>query len=153
MAPRPARRSTIGSLPNGCNRAAGRRPLRDALAAARLEAKAGRQALIDEVTAVAAKAMERDAPSKVKALQAQWQMQAKAFTLAQRDERVLWEKFRAACNAVFDAREAKRKQEDVVKHESHRALEAICLELEQLAAATDRDADRSSTRSARPFAR
>ena len=40
---------------------------------------------------------------------------------------------------VFDAREAKRKQEDVVKHESHRALEAICLELEQLAAATDKD--------------
>ena len=37
-------------------------PLRDALAAARLEAKAGRKALIDEVTAVAAKAMERDAP-------------------------------------------------------------------------------------------
>jgi hypothetical protein len=114
-------------------------PLRDVLAAARHEAKAGRQALIDEATAVAAKAMERDAPSKVKALQAQWQMQAKAFTLAQRDERVLWEQFRAACNAVFDAREAKRKQEDGVKHESHRALEAICLELEQLAVATGKD--------------
>jgi hypothetical protein len=114
-------------------------PLRDALAAARLEAKAGRQALIDEANAVAAKAMERDAPSKVKALQAQWQVQAKAFTLPQRDERVLWEQFRAACNAVFDAREAKRKHEDVAKHESHRALEAICLELEQLAAATDKD--------------
>ena len=114
-------------------------PLRDALAAARLEAKAGRQALIDEAKAVAAKAMERDAPSKVKALQAQWQAQAKSFTLAQRDERVLWEQFRAACNAVFDVREAKRKQEDVVKRESHRALEAICVELEQLAAATDKD--------------
>ena len=114
-------------------------PLRDALAAARLEAKAGRKALIDEVTAVAAKAMDRDAPSKVKAIQAQWQMQAKAFTLAQRDERALWEQFRAACNAVFDAREAKRKQEDVVKHESHRALEAICREVEQLAVATDKD--------------
>jgi hypothetical protein len=114
-------------------------PLRDALAAARLEAKAGRQALIDEATAVAARAMERDAPSKVKALQTQWQTQARSFTLAQRDERVLWEQFRAACNAVFEAREAKRKQEHDVKHESHRALEAICVELEQLAAATDKD--------------
>jgi len=114
-------------------------PLRDALAAARDEAKAGRRALIDEATALAAKAMERDAPSRVKTLQARWQEQAKAFTLPQRDERPLWEQFRAACNAVFDARHAQRKQEDVAKHEGQRALEAICGELEQLAAATDKD--------------
>ena len=114
-------------------------PLRDALAAARDAAKAGRRALIDEATALAANAMERDAPSRVKSLQTRWQEQAKAFTLPQRDERPLWEQFRAACNAVFDARHAQRKQEDVAKHESQRALEAICGELEQLAAATDQD--------------
>ena len=114
-------------------------PLRDALAAARDEAKAGRRALIDEATALAAKAMERDAPSRVKTLQARWQEQAKAFTLPQRDERPLWEQFRAACNAVFDARHAQRKQEDVARHESQHALEAICGELEQLAVATDKD--------------
>jgi exonuclease SbcC len=114
-------------------------PLRDALAAARLEAKAGRQALIDEATALAGEAMQRDAPSRVKALQAKWQAQSKGIALAQRDERALWEQFRAACTAVFDAREAKRKQDDGVKHESRRALEAICVEVEQLAAATDRD--------------
>ncbi len=114
-------------------------PLRDALAAARDEAKAGRRALIDEATALAAKAMERDAVSRVKALQTRWQEQAKAFTLPQRDERPLWEQFRAACNAVFDARHAQRKQEDVARHESQRALEAICGELEQLAAATGTD--------------
>ena len=114
-------------------------PLRDALAAARDQAKAGRQALIDEVTALAGKAMERDVPSQVKAIQAKWQAQAKGFALAQRDERALWEQFRAACDAVFDARQAKRKQEDGVKHENRRALEAICAELEQLAVATDKD--------------
>ncbi len=113
-------------------------PLRDALAAARTQAKAGRQALIDEVTALAGAAMERDAPSRVKAIQARWQAQAKGFGLAQRDERALWEQFRSACNAVFDARQAKRKEADGVKHEHHRALEAICVELEQLAAATDK---------------
>ncbi len=114
-------------------------PLRDALAAARDQAKAARQALIDEVTALAAKAMERDAPSQVKAIQARWQAQAKELSLAQRDERALWEQFRAACDAVFEARQAKRKQEDGVKHEQRRALEEICVELERLAAATDSD--------------
>ena len=114
-------------------------PLRDALAAARVEAKAGRQALIDEVTALATQAMERDAPSRVKALQVRWQEQARAFVLPQRDERPLWEQFRAACDAVFAARHAKRKQDDVAKQESRRALETICVELEQLAAATDPD--------------
>ena len=87
-------------------------PLRDALSAARDQAKARRVALIEEATALAAKAMERDAPSQVKAIQARWQAQAKELTLAQRDERALWEQFRAACDAVFEAREAKRKQED-----------------------------------------
>ena len=113
-------------------------PLRDALSAARDKAKAGRQALIDEAVAVGAKAMDRDAPSQVKALQARWQEQAKALALAQRDERVLWEQFRAACDAVFTARDAKRKEEDGRKHESRRALDDLCAEMEKLAAATDK---------------
>ena len=113
-------------------------PLREALATARVLAKAERQTLIDEVKALAATAMERDAPSRVKAIQARWQAQAKELGLAQRDERALWEEFRSACNAVFDARKAKRKEADGVKHEHQRALEAICVELEQLAAATDK---------------
>ncbi len=114
-------------------------PLRDALAVARDRAKADRQALIDEATALAGQAMERDVPTRVKALQARWQSQAKALALAQRDERVLWERFRAACDAVFEARQATRKQEDGVKHENRRALETVCAELEQLATAADKD--------------
>jgi DNA repair protein SbcC/Rad50 len=114
-------------------------PLRDALAAAREEAKAKRVALIDEVTALSAKAMDRDVPSQVKTIQARWQSQAKELALPQRDERALWERFRAACDAVFSAREAKRKQEDAVKDEGRRALEDLCLAVEQLAAATDKD--------------
>jgi exonuclease SbcC len=112
-------------------------PLRDALSGARDQAKAGRQALIDEALAVGAKAMERDAPSQIKALQARWQEQAKALSLTQRDERALWEQFRAACDAVFTARDAKRKEEDGRKHESRRALDDLCAEMEKLAAATD----------------
>jgi hypothetical protein len=112
-------------------------PLRDALATVRDEAKATRQRLIDEATALAAKAAERDAPSQVKALQARWQEQAKALSLTQRDERALWEQFRAACDAVFAARNAKRKEEDGRRHEHRHALEEVCAGLERLAAASE----------------
>jgi hypothetical protein len=123
-------------------------PLRDALAGARDQAKAARQALIDEVTSLAARALERDAPSQVKAIQARWQEQAKAMALPQRDERALWERFRAACDAVFAARHAKRKDEDDRRHESRRALDDVCAALERLAAAADRD-EQDVRRSAR----
>ncbi len=114
-------------------------PVRDALSAARNQAKAERQALIAEATALAAKAMERDAPSHVKELQARWQAHAKATSLAQRDERELWEQFRTACNAVFDARKSSRKEADHRKHEQRRAFETLCEQLEQLARSTDAD--------------
>lgn len=108
-------------------------PARDALGSARDEAKARRVMLIEEASALGAKPMERDTPSQVKALQARWQAQAKEITLPQRDERALWERFRAACNAVFEAREAKRKVDDEKKHAGRRALEDLCAKLEELA--------------------
>lgn len=114
-------------------------PLRDALSAVRDRAKADRQALIAEAGTLASEAMERGAASRVKAIQAKWQEQAKALPLAQREERALWEQFRAACDAVFSARQTKRKEEDSRKHEHRRALEDICVQLEQLARAQDRD--------------
>ena len=114
-------------------------PARDALSSARDEAKARRVALIAEVTALAATAMDRDAPGKVRAIQARWQTEAKELALLQRDERALWEQFRAACDAVFQARDASRKQEDDKKHEGRRALEELCAQVEQLAHATDKD--------------
>jgi hypothetical protein len=77
--------------------------------------------------------MEPGTPSQVKAIQAKWQEQAKTVPLAQRDERALWEPFRAACDAVFGARQAKRKEEDSRKDEHRRALEDICVQLDKLA--------------------
>ncbi|TSA12767.1 MAG: DUF349 domain-containing protein [Betaproteobacteria bacterium] len=108
-------------------------PLRDALSAVRERAKSGRRTLIDEVTALAANAMEREMPSQVKAIQARWQAQAKELPLAQRDERTLWMQFRAACDAVFDARQSKRKEEDGRKNEHRHALQDLCAQTEQLA--------------------
>jgi hypothetical protein len=113
-------------------------PARNVLGAARDQAKAGRQALIEEVRALAAKATDRDTPSQVKAIQARWQEQARSTTLAQRDERALWDQFRAACDAVFETRQAKRKQEDSKKSENRRGLEEVCVQLESLSSATDK---------------
>jgi DNA repair protein SbcC/Rad50 len=113
-------------------------PLRDALSTARAHAKVRRLALIEEAVALAAQALERDAPAKVKDIQAQWQAQAKQLALTQRDERVLWEQFRAACDAIFQAREAKSQQEGSLMREARAALENICVQLEQLASATDK---------------
>lgn len=114
-------------------------PLRDALSGARAQAKSERQALIAEAQALAAQALERDTPAKVKALQARWQAQAKHVPLAPRDERVLWGQFRAACNAVFEARASARQQADCRQQEQRRAFEVLCGQLEQLARASDVD--------------
>jgi hypothetical protein len=114
-------------------------PVRDALTQAREQAKAARRTLIDEATALVPKAMQRDVPSQVKAIQARWQEQAKAMSLAQRDERALWEEFRAACDAVFEARQSRRREEDSRKSEGRRALEELCAEVERLAHAGDKD--------------
>jgi len=114
-------------------------PLRDALSAARDLAKEGRNKLIEEAGALASRAMERDTPSRLKAIQARWQEQAKAMAISPRDERVLWKQFRSTCDSVFNARDAGRKDEDARKHEFRRALEDLCLQLEQLARETDQD--------------
>ena len=112
-------------------------PARDALAAARNKAKSEREGLIAEATALQARAMERDTPSQVKAIQQRWQEHARQLSLAQRDERALWDQFRSACDAVFNARQAKRSEEENRKSEHRRSLEAIALQLEQLAQRKD----------------
>jgi exonuclease SbcC len=113
-------------------------PLRTALGAARDAAKQERRNLIDQVKALVEKAFDRDTPSQVKTIQAQWQQHAKGMSLAQRDERALWDEFRGACDAVFQARQEKRKEEDGAKHEVRHALEQLCAELDALAAAHDK---------------
>ncbi len=114
-------------------------PLQQALTAARLQARQQREALIVEAEALGARAAERDTPARVKELQARWQTHAKSIVLAQRDERTLWERFRAACNAVFDARTGSRKEADERRNVQRKALEALCDQMEQLAQPGDAD--------------
>lgn len=113
--------------------------VRQVLVTARGEGKAGREALIAEVKALAeSAATDREAPSKVKAIQQRWQAEAKAHPVGHRDERLLWEQFRAACDAVFEARNAKRKEADERKSEGRKALEEIAQRMDQLARETEK---------------
>ncbi len=114
-------------------------PLNEALSAARRQARQDREAFIAEAEALAAKGTERDLPARVKDLQARWQVHAKSIVLQQRDERALWERFRAACNAAFEARVGSRKEEDHRKQVQRRAFEALCEQLERLAQADGAD--------------
>jgi exonuclease SbcC len=114
-------------------------PLHDALSAARQEARQERETLIAEAEALAAKATDRDAPSRVKEMQARWQAHSKTIVLPQRDERALWERFRVACNAVFDARRGSRKEAEERKQGQRRAFEVLCERLERLAQSTEVD--------------
>ncbi len=114
-------------------------PLRELLAQERNEAKSGRLALIAEAEALLEKAQERDAPAQARALQARWTEHARAHPLAGRDERQLWERFRAACNAVFEARDAARKTQDERKRGERRAFEDVISEAEALARAEGGD--------------
>ncbi len=113
--------------------------VRQALVTARGEGKAGREALIAEVKALAESAAhDREAPAKVKAIQQRWQAEAKAHPVGHRDERLLWEQFRAACDNVFEARNAKRKEIDEKKGEGRKALEEIAQRMDQLARETEK---------------
>ena len=116
-------------------------PLRELLGQARGEAKAGRLALIAEAEALLARAQERDAPAQARALQSRWTEHAKANPIAGRDERALWERFRAACNAVFEARDSQRKETDNRRREQRRAFDELCEQAEQLAHAEQADGD------------
>jgi hypothetical protein len=137
------RGSTLGSVEPGAWKKLDARlkttlaPLHEALSAARKQARQEREALIAEAESMAAKGTERDLPARVKDLQARWQAHAKSVVLQQRDERALWERFRTACRAAFDARTGSRKEEDRRKQGQRKALEELCQQLETLAQSTD----------------
>jgi len=114
-------------------------PLRELIGQARGEAKSGRLTLIAEAEALLEKAQERDAPAQARQLQARWTEHAKAHPLAGRDERTLWDRFRAAVNAVFEARDNARKEVDERKRGERRAFEQLLGEAEALTASTDPD--------------
>jgi len=69
---------------------------------------------------------------RARALQARWTEHAKSHPLAGRDERTLWERFRAACNAVFRGARQPAQGGRQPQREQRRAFEELCEQAERL---------------------
>ncbi len=94
-----------------------------------------REALISEAQALSPD--QRAVVDQVRALQARWQEQAGSVPLKRKDEQALWDKFRAACDAIFAQRRAASETADNQRRDNLHAREEICAGLEQASPADE----------------
>ncbi|HZV66506.1 MAG TPA: DUF349 domain-containing protein [Telluria sp.] len=96
---------------------------------------AQREALIEQ--ALALNPQDRHALDTLRALQERWQEHARALPLERKAEQALWQRFRAACDAVFSKRKESAHAADAERRAHQTAKEAICVRLETAAADID----------------
>ncbi|RSZ58016.1 DUF349 domain-containing protein [Massilia atriviolacea] len=96
---------------------------------------AEREAMIAQVAAL--DAHDRHALDTLRALQERWQEHARAVPLERKSEQALWQKFRAACDAVFARRKESAHAADAERRSHQEAKDAISARLEQAAAEPD----------------
>jgi len=94
----------------------------------RKEETGQREALIDAVNALDPR--DRHALDAIRDIQQRWQQQARAVPLERRAEQMLWQRFRAACDAVFASRKESANALDAGRREHEAAKIAICEQLE-----------------------
>ncbi|MFZ6798229.1 DUF349 domain-containing protein [Undibacterium sp. Di24W] len=104
--------------------------LRQPLAARQQEEVALREALI--LSASQLDSAQKNAVDQLRQLQQRWQIQAASVPLPRKDDQALWERFRAACDAVFEKKRANVESADKLRQENLQAKEKICLELQQV---------------------
>lgn len=92
---------------------------------------AGREELIEQAKAV--NPHDRHALDVLRALQERWQEHAKALPLERKTEQALWQRFRAACDAVFASRKESAHAADAERRAHQQAKEAISARLEAAA--------------------
>ncbi|MFA9219320.1 MAG: DUF349 domain-containing protein, partial [Sphingomonadaceae bacterium] len=73
---------------------------------------------------------DRHTLDQLKRLQERWQEHAKALPLERKAEQALWQRFRAACDAIFTKRKEVAHAADHERKAHLHAREAICAELE-----------------------
>ncbi|MCU6435732.1 DUF349 domain-containing protein [Undibacterium sp. Jales W-56] len=78
----------------------------------------------------------REAVDQLRQLQTRWQERALALPLRRKDEQQLWEKFRAACDALFMQRKTVIGQIDEERKANLAAKLAVCTRIEQAVAST-----------------
>ena len=108
---------------------------------ARQSAEAGRERLIQQAQALAEDSRRqpppRDISPRLRELQAQWQQQARALPLARPAEVALWDRFKAAGDAVIAQRDAAFSARDAEFAAQRSAGEALLQRLAGLAALHD----------------
>lgn len=87
-----------------------------------------REALIDAVNALDPQG--RNTLDAIRDIQQRWQAQARAVPLERRAEQMLWQRFRAACDAVFASRKESANALDAGRRDNETAKLAICAQLE-----------------------
>jgi hypothetical protein len=95
-------------------------------------AVATREQLIADVAAL--DPHSRAALDAVRALQERWQHEARALPLERKTEQALWQRFRAACDALFAARKDSAHAAQAERNAHLAAKEALCARLEAQAA-------------------
>ncbi|MCA1248746.1 DUF349 domain-containing protein [Massilia sp. MS-15] len=90
-----------------------------------------REGLIEE--ALALDPHGRHAVDALRALQARWQEHARALPLERKAEQALWQRFRAACDALFAQRKEHAHAADAERRTHEAAKEALCARLEAAA--------------------
>lgn len=95
-----------------------------------------RQQLIQQVQALVDQPDLRAAIDAVKRAQTEWHPTVQA---APREEQALWKEFRAACDAVFDRRQAEQQAADAERQRNLARKQALCAEIEALAASDSDD--------------
>ena len=90
-----------------------------------------REQLIEEVHKLDPN--ERHAVDMLRELQSRWQEHARALPLERKSEQALWQRFRAACDALFAARKEHAHAADSERRTHEAAKEALCARLEAAA--------------------
>ncbi len=109
--------------------------LQGPLEAQRKDEVSVREELIAQVGAL--NPADRHAVDALKALQERWQEHARALPLERKAEQALWQRFRAACDAVFAKRKESAHAADAERRTHQDAKEALCARLEAAAATAD----------------
>ena len=94
-----------------------------------------REELIAQVAAL--NPADRHSLDTLKALQERWQEHARALPLERKSEQALWQRFRAACDAVFAKRKESAHAADAERRTHQEAKEALCARLEEAAGSAD----------------
>lgn len=91
-----------------------------------------REQLISRAKALSAENQPRDVINKVRELQTEWQQHAKALPLQRNVENRLWAEFKAATDAIFQARDAANSARDAVFQDNAKVRNELVARVEAL---------------------